>query len=259
MKTNLSVALIQTELVWEDISKNLNALTMQINQVKPETDLIILPEMFSTGFTMNAAGVAEEMDGSAMQWLKEQAQKHQVAITGSLVIKENQQYFNRLIWMNPDGQFFQYDKRHLFTYAKEHLTYTGGQAHTLISFKGWKILPLVCYDLRFPVWSRNTLNYELLIYVANWPQKRNLAWNQLLRARAIENLSYTIGVNRVGLQPDGLSYSGDSQLVQFDGQILQYAANQPAILQVTLNYEAQQAFRQRFNFLADQDHFIFLN
>ena len=187
---NLSVAIIQTELKWEDIDENLLRLTEKLNQVS-DTDLIILPEMFSTGFTMNAKLVAERESGKAVNWLIKMATSKKTAITGSLVIEENGNYYNRLFFVFPNGKYKTYDKKHLFTLAKEHEHYSAGSEKIIVNYKGFKICPLVCYDLRFPVWIRNVEEYDLLIFVANWPNKRVKAWDALLKARSIENMCYT--------------------------------------------------------------------
>ena len=258
MKASLNIAMVQAYLKWEAIEDNLAHFSHLIDTILEPVDLIVLPEMFSTGFTMNATHVAEKMDGRTVDWLRQQAYQKQATLVGSMVVEAHGQFFNRLIWMPPSGQYQCYDKRHLFTYADEHLTYTAGQQPLFVDLHGWKVMPLVCYDLRFPVWSRNTVAYDLLLYVANFPEKRRYAWNQLLIARAIENLAYTIGVNRVGSQPDGISYSGDSQVVNFDGQVLLKVSYQEQVSTISLHYSALQQFRQRFAFLRDQDAFSIL-
>ena len=255
MKAHLDIAMVQAHLKWERIADNLQHFTQLIDTIQKPVDLIVLPEMFTTGFTMNAAHVAEGMNGKTMDWLRSQAHNRQSTMVGSIVVEEDGRFYNRLLWVPPSGECQYYDKRHLFTYANEHLTYTAGEQPLIVDLNGWKVMPLICYDLRFPVWSRNTMNYDLLMYVANFPEKRRYAWNQLLIARAIENLSYTIGVNRVGSQPDGITYSGDSQVVNFDGQLLLKVAYQEQVCTLSLSYQALQQFRSRFDFLADKDVF----
>ena len=220
-----------------------------------KTDLIILPEMFTTGFSMNAEAVAEGMDGVTMNWLKEQANTLQSAITGSFIATENGQYYNRLIFMKPDGTYDQYDKRHLFTLAKEHQTYQVGTERAIVDWKGWKICPLICYDLRFPVWSRNTVDYDLLIYVANWPETRALHWKSLLRARAIENQCYTVGVNRVGVDEKGFVYSGDTSMIDYSGAIRYASANVEDVFTMNLSKSLQKAYRSKLDFLPDRDSY----
>ncbi|MCL4151052.1 UNVERIFIED_CONTAM: hypothetical protein GTU68_054534, partial [Idotea baltica] len=205
----LEVACIQTELIWENPKENRAVFEDKINQLA-QVDLIILPEMFSTGFTMNPSSVAESMDGLTVQWMVKMAQSTDAAIMGSLVIKEKGHYFNRLVFAEPSGEIKQYDKRHAFTLAGEDKAYTVGQDKLIITYKDWKICPMICYDLRFPVWSRNRNEYDVLIYVANWPKPRILAWDTLLKARAIENMSYCVGVNRIGQDINGYEYIGHS-------------------------------------------------
>lgn len=259
MKTKfpqLRVSLVQSSLQWENIDANLQYFDTLLAQIDQATDLIVLPEMFNTGFTMNAQKVAEKMNGKTLQWLQRQAKKQNAAITGSLVIEENRHYYNRLIWMFPNGTYQTYDKRHLFRMAKEHETYTAGEKHLIVNYKGWNICPLVCYDLRFPVWSRNKGNaYDLLIYVANWPEVRAYAWSNLLQARAIENLAYVVGVNRVGMDTNQLTYSGDSALVDFAGKVIWTQAHEEIITHLNLSKSKLEEFRNRFPAWIDADNF----
>ncbi|KAA3632908.1 MAG: amidohydrolase, partial [Bacteroidetes bacterium] len=206
----LRLSIVQDHLAWEQKQQNLKHFSKVLSPLKGETDLIVLPEMFTTGFSMNAEKLAETMEGPTVQWLKKQAADLSAAIMGSCIIRDMGKFYNRLLFVTPEGKTFYYDKRHLFSFAGEHEYYTGGTHRILIPYKGWKIMPQICYDLRFPVWSRNTDDYDLLIYVANFPDKRRFAWQQLLTARAIENQVYTIGVNRIGLDENGIEYSGDS-------------------------------------------------
>ena len=252
---NLSVTLVQSPLHWEDRTANLAHFDQMLQGLQGSTDLIVLPEMFASGFSMQAAKLAEPMNGTSIKWMQQKAQALNAVITGSLIIEEKGQFFNRMVWMRPDGHFQTYDKRHLFTLAKEDEHYTAGQERVIVELKGWRIMPLICYDLRFPVWSRNNLNYDLLIYVANWPDRRRNAWQSLLKARAIENQAYTIGVNRVGTDGAGHYYSGDSALVDYAGELLYQLSHQEAVLTASLSYTKQQTFRSKLRFLDDQDIF----
>ena len=251
----LNVSLLQVNLSWENKTENLQRLTEKIERLPDTTDLIVLPEMFTTGFTMNAQVLAEPVNGPTLRWLKKMAADKQAAITGSYIVTENGKFYNRLIWMKPDGKFDFYNKRHLFTLAKEHLHYQAGSQKIFPKIKNWKALPLICYDLRFPVWSRNTNGYDLLVYVANWPDKRSEAWKALLISRAIENQCYTIGVNCVGVDGKGYYYQGDSCIIDYAGKVIRHAAHHESILQAEIDLEAQKKFREKLPFLADQDHF----
>lgn len=253
----LRITLIQADLIWESPSQNRAAFDQFLRQVKGPTDLVILPEMFTTGFTMEPALLAEAMDGPTIQWMQQWAQTLNAVVTGSLIIEEDGHYLNRLIWMPPSGELQSYDKRHLFTLAGEQHHYSAGQERLLVEWRGWRIFPLICYDLRFPVWSRNTLNYDLLVYVANFPDKRSFAWRTLLQARAIENQAYTIGVNRVGTDGNGHYYGGDTCLLDFAGRPLLHMAAYPQVQTITIDHQAQQTFRQKLAFLPDQDSFRF--
>ena len=252
---NLNVTVVQTALHWEDTTANLKQFDQKLNGLNGKTDLIILPEMFTTGFSMQPEKLAETMEGSALQWLREKAAQLNAAITGSLIIKEQQQFYNRLIWMEPSGKLHTYDKRHLFTLAKEQDHYTAGSKRLVVEWKGWRIMPLICYDLRFPVWSRNNLDYDLLIYVANFPHRRRKAWRSLLLARAIENQAYTIGVNRVGEDGNNMYHSGDSAIIDYAGEYYQELAHIEAVCTTTLSYSKQKTFRSKLQFLPDQDSF----
>ncbi|TAH19863.1 MAG: amidohydrolase [Cytophagales bacterium] len=254
------VTLLQTSLHWENVGANLAMLEEKIWQIDRQTDLIILPEMFTTGFTMNAKNLAEPMNLTTFKWLKQQAAQSKAVITGSYIVKENEQCFNRLIWMQPDGNFAYYDKRHLFRMANEHQHYTAGKNRLITTLNGWKFCPLICYDLRFPVWSRNVaengqMQYDCLIYTANFPQARANAWNTLLRARAIENLSYCIGVNRTGTDGNAVGYAGESAVIDMQGNELFYQKNESIIHTIALKYSTLQEFRQRFPAYLDADDF----
>lgn len=251
----MNVTLVQTDLAWENKMANLEQLAEQVSRQSIDTDLVVLPEMFTTGFSMNPAPLAEKMDGPTLKWLSEQAAKLDAAITGSFIAEVDGLFYNRLIWMFPDGSYQHYDKRHLFTLAGEHQHYSAGADRLLIEWKGWKICPLICYDLRFPVWSRNNEKYDLLLYVANWPERRRHHWQSLLVARAIENQAYTIGVNRVGKDGKDINYSGDSCLIDYAGETRVKLAYQEALLTVSLDKSSQDAYREKYAFLADQDSF----
>lgn len=256
MTEELHVVGIQADLFWENPDKNITFFESTIQQLPTETDLVVLPEMFTTGFTMNAAEVAETMNGKAISWMKHIASKHQIAITGSLVIKDDNKYFNRLVFVHPSGKIETYNKRHSFTLAGEDKVYTSGKESIIIDFKGWKICPLICYDLRFPVWARNTESYDLLIYMANWPITRIKAWETLLKARAIENMCYTIGVNRIGIDANDYKYSGNSIIVDFLGkEISKLQPNKYGFIYFTLNKKVQNNVRNKLGFLNDRDTF----
>lgn len=253
---NLTLTLIQSSLHWEDIPANLAMFEEKIWQIDQPTDLIILPEMFNTGFTMNAVQVAEPMNLHTFKWMKQQAKQTGAVVTGSYIVKEREQCYNRLVWMRPDGSYDTYDKRHLFRMANEHLTFSKGKKRLVTEWKGWRICPLICYDLRFPVWSRNHhQEYDLLLYVANWPQARSHAWKTLLQARAIENLAYTVGVNRVGLDGNEIPYSGDSAVVSYKGEFLFHQPDEESLHTIRLDKEALSEFREKFPAFLDADEF----
>ncbi|WP_338873914.1 amidohydrolase [Spirosoma sp. SC4-14] len=260
----MHITLLQTNLYWHDPVANRAMLEEHIFSLPEPTDLIVLPEMFTTGFTMDAPAVAEPMKLTTFRWLKQMAAQTGAVVTGSYVVQEGGQYFNRLIWMQPDGQFDSYDKRHLFRMAGEDNVYTAGTRRIIKEWKGWRICPLICYDLRFPVWSRNRsadstdFDYDLLLYVANWPAPRRMAWNTLLQARAIENLSYVAGVNRVGADGNGHPYTGDSALIDFKGDLLARHTDVGAIHQQRLSLEELQTFRAKFPANLDADAFTLL-
>lgn len=256
MSEILNVVLIQTDLVWENPDQNRINLSTKINAIVDPVDVIILPEMFVSGFTMQPQNVAETMEGETISWLKTVATKKQAAIIGSLVIKENDHYYNRLVFVFPNGNIEHYDKRHTFTFAGEDKVYASGGKKIIVEYKGWKICPLVCYDLRFPVWSRNTENYDVLIYVASWPAIRMVAWDTLLKARSIENMSYCVGVNRVGKDANNHDYSGHSAVYDVLGKrIDNIPIDKEAVEIVSLKKEVIEQNRSKFNFLLDQDQF----
>lgn len=251
----MKVALIQSDLVWENIDENLKNFEAKISALDLDTELIVLPEMFSTGFTMNPDRVAESESKKAVLWMIQTATQTQKALTGSLVIKENGNYYNRLFFVFPDGTYKTYNKRHLFSLAKEHHYYTAGKEKLIVTYKGWNICLLICYDLRFPVFSRNTENYNLLIYVANWPKKRIDAWDILLKARAVENMVYTIGVNRLGTDQNQNKYSGHSQIVDYLGKYIIEPQTSEGVFYAELDKKPQNKIREKLGFLNDRDNF----
>jgi omega-amidase len=252
----MHVTLVQTPLSWENTQSNLDAIGRQLSRLTTPTNLVVLPEMFTSGFTMNPQAVAEPVDGPTLQWLRQQAASLDAGITGSYVVEVRGAFYNRLLWVFPDGQYQSYDKRHLFTLAGEDEHYTAGTERIIVEWQGWKICPLICYDLRFPVWSRNNVGYDLLLYVANWPERRRHHWKSLLMARAIENQAYTIGLNRVGVDGKDIRYTGDSCVIDYAGEIRASLAIAPATTSVELDLDSQRAYRERYAFLADQDRFV---
>ena len=279
--STLTITTIQANLQWEDKAANLQHFEDKINAIRENTEVIILPEMFSTGFSMTPETLAEKMDGPTLDWMKRIAARKRVILTGSLIIEEGGLYFNRLIWMLPNGQYGFYDKRHLFAYAGEDDHYTPGNKRLMASVKGWKVNLLVCYDLRFPVWSRQgpaaapppnnpseirsdpsqstgkiaEPEYDLLIYVANWPDRRSHAWKTLLQARAIENQSYVVGVNRVGEDGNKIAHNGDTMIIDPLGEILYHGVKEEAVYTYTLRKDKLEEVRTRFPFWRDADHF----
>lgn len=258
MAEKLKCALIQADLHWEDIEANLRMFRSQINDLSEEVDLIVLPEMFTTGFTMNAPALAEPHPGPSLEWMQEVASEKKAAVTGSIIVERDGNYFNRMYFVFPDKSYKNYDKRHTFTFAGEHHTFTRGSEKLTLMYKGWKICPLICYDLRFPVWSRNTENYDLLIYIANWPEPRVHAWDTLLSARAIENMSYCIGVNRIGVDGNDLPYCGHSNIYDTYGQPILKTREDVFTEILTLDFEKQQEARGKMKFLQDRDRFQIL-
>lgn len=256
MNNELKIAAVQSDILWENASENLKRYDELLLSIDKNTDLVVLPEMFATGFTMNPENCAEPMDGISVSWMQSKAIDLQVAIMGSLVIQERDQFFNRVVFVNSNGAMRYYDKRHLFTLAGEDHKYTLGKERLILDYKGWKICPLICYDLRFPVWSRNTKNYDVLIYMANWPKPRISAWDTLLKARSIENMCYTIGVNRIGNDENGYEFNGHTQAFDMLGKsIASSSENQEQILEFTIEKDDLIATRNKFQFLNDQDSF----
>jgi len=258
--SSLTLTLIQTNLFWEDKKANLEMLQQKIESFKEKTEIVILPEMFSTGFSMNAKILAEKMDGETVSWMKKIASEKKIILTGSVIIEEDGKYFNRLIWMLPNGHFGVYDKRHLFAFGDEHNHYSPGNKKLVASVKGWKINLQICYDLRFPVWSRQNPGefqnkYDVLINVANWPEKRSIAWKTLLRARAIENQCFVAGVNRVGEDGNKISYDGHSSIIDPLGEIIYEKNKDEDIFTFTLQKEKVIETRHKFPFWKDADFF----
>ena len=254
----MKTVIIQTELSWENPQENCVLLHQKIAAITETVDLIVLPEMFTSGFTMNPKAVAETMEGPSIAWLKQLAHNKDCAITGSLVIEEDGNYFNRLVFVQPDGSINTYDKRHLFTLAGEDKVYTAGSDKLVIDFRGFKICLLICYDLRFPVFARNVEHYDLLVYVANWPKLRVQAWDILLRARAVENMCYVIGVNRVGTDGNQHQYVGHSQVVDYLGNYLLQPQDESAHFMVDFDKGVLLETRRKLAFLDDQDTFKIL-
>jgi predicted amidohydrolase len=251
----MKIALIQTELIWENPKENREILQNKINSISQYVDMLVLPEMFTSGFTMHPEKVAETMQGETISWLKEIARSKNCAITGSLVISENRNFYNRLVFVYPTGEVKYYDKRHLFTLAGEDKVYTAGNEKLIVEYKGFKICLLICYDLRFPVFSRNTEHYDILLYVANWPKVRTNAWDVLLQARAIENMCFVVGVNRVGLDGNNHEYIGHSQAIDFLGNSLIKPQEKEGIFYTELNKNDLLQTRIKLPFLDDRDPF----
>jgi predicted amidohydrolase len=255
MNSHLRVTLVQTELAWQDPAANRRSLAAHFRGLVGHTDLVVLPEMFSTGFTMDAESLAEEMDGPTVGWMREEAAALGFVVTGSLIVRERGRCHNRLVWVRPDGSVEHYDKRHLFRMAKEEQHYAAGDRRAVFDIRGWRVCPMVCYDLRFPVWSRSRDDYDVLLYVANWPARRAHAWSTLLRARAIENLCYVVGVNRVGRDGNGATYAGDSVAVDFLGQPLTSVGAGDRVETAVLDLESLHAYRRDFPAQLDADRF----
>ena len=258
----LAVSIIQSALFWEDKSRNLAMLEQKIMAITEKTNLVVLPEMFSTGFSMKPALLAETMEGETIAWMKRIAISKKIILTGSIIIEEGGKYFNRLIWMLPNGTWGSYDKRHLFAFAGEDKHYTAGKKRLVTSVNGWRVHLQICYDLRFPVWARQqsdeTPEYDLLIYVANWPERRNHAWKTLLAARAIENQCYVIGVNRVGEDGNQIAHSGDSMIIDPLGTVLFSKEKEEVVYSIALTKESLNETRSKFPFWKDADLFHIL-
>lgn len=258
---DLKITILQSDLHWENKEKNLQMFSDKLNSISEPSDLIVLPEMFTTGFSMRPELFAETMNGNTLAWMKVKAAEKNCAITGSFICHEEGKYLNRLVWMCPDGSYSVYDKRHLFRMGGEDSHYGAGQKKLIVEWKGWKICPLICYDLRFPVWARNTHDeqYDLLIYVANWPERRSYPWKSLLVARAIENQCYVAGVNRVGNDGQDIYHTGDSVVLNFKGEpISKIHSGKESIEAITLSYSELAEFRKQFPVMLDADKFEIL-
>ena len=255
----MKTALIQTDIIWENPAENRSVLEAKINSITNDIDLLILPEMFTSGFTMNPSSVAETMQGTTIFWLKNIAKAKNCAITGSLIITENKNFYNRMVFVFPDGEIQYYDKKHLFTLAGEDKVYTSGTEKVLVNYNNWKICLQVCYDLRFPVWSRNTQHYDLLINLANWPSGREEVRQILAKARAIENQSYTIAVNPIGNDGNNLTYSGNSMLIDARGKVINNMGEGEGVMIANLSYPKLHNFRNKFDTLKDADRFTLIS
>lgn len=258
--STLTFTLIQSDLHWEDKASNLKMFEEKIDQVKDPMEIVVLPEMFNTGFSMNPGSLSEEMNGDTLNWMKRISASKKIILTGSVMIQENEHYYNRLIWMQPDGSFGTYDKRHLFSYGGEDKEFTHGTKRFIAQVKGWKICTIICYDLRFPVWNRLSKEdeYDVLMVVANWPDRRIAAWKSLLRARAIENQCYVVAVNRVGHDGTGLAYCGESCVINPMGEILYSKVDDEDICTISLSKKVIEETRTTFPFQKDKDDFVIL-
>lgn len=262
---NINATIVQADLAWENAAANIEALGNKIAQIEVQTDLIVLPEMFCTGFSMEPEGIAESMESAPIRWMKDVAASKNAVVCGSLAIRDRNQFYNRFLWVKPDGSVAHYDKKHLFSYAGEDKNYQAGTSKLIVELKGWRFLPMICYDLRFPVWSRNRycadagFEYDCLIYVANWPEVRNHAWRVLLMARAIENQAYVIGVNRVGVDGNQISYSGDSAILDPKGENLSsLMPSSEGVEMVILSRCQLDSYREKFRQGPDWEKFTLL-
>lgn len=251
----MKIALIQTELIWENPTQNRKRLEGFFVTLSEKVDVVVLPEMFTSGFTMHPKNVAETMEQETVLWMKQWALKINAALVGSVVIETDGNYTNRLLFVEPNGKVTHYDKRHLFSLAHEDEYYAKGMHKQIITYRGLKFCPLICYDLRFPVFSRNTENYDVLLYVANWPSIRIAAWDALLKARAIENMCYVIGVNRVGVDPNNLEYNGHTQALDFLGNYLLTPQEKEGVYLISITTEEMYNSREKLSFLRDRDSF----
>lgn len=265
--STLTITTIQSNLFWEDKEANLLHLEDKIRNIEGQTEIIVLPEMFSTGFSMRPKDLAEKMDGDTVLWMIEMAKKFRIVLTGSVIIEEEGKYYNRMLWVLPNGQYGYYDKRHLFAFAGEDQHYSAGNKRMIASVKGWKINLQVCYDLRFPVWARQKTTetatdenahpeYDLIIYVANWPERRSHAWKTLLCARAIENQCYVVGVNRVGKDGKEIYHSGNSMVIDPLGEVLYHMSDIEDVFTITLQKQHLENVRTKFPFWKDADPFL---
>ena len=258
MKQNLNLSLIQSNLFWEDLPANLSHFEKLISNIK-DTDIILMPEMFNTAFCPKSNHLAESMDGKTINWMKEISKTKNCAIIGTLMIKAGENIFNRLVWISKNGTIYTYDKHHLFSLIKEERSISKGKKRLIVEVEGWKICPLICYDLRFPVFSRNDVEYDVLIYLANWPVKRIDAWDTLLKARSIENQCYTIGVNRVGEDGNEIPFNGHSKVFDaFGNELFSATENKEEVLQFEISLDDLKLKRRQMNFLQDRDNFNLL-
>ncbi|MBV1877359.1 MAG: amidohydrolase [Pseudomonadales bacterium] len=255
MSSNLTISLVQSELQWENRGANLKHFDALLANL-PSTDLVVLPEMFTTGFSMASTRLAETMQGRTLQWLQQRADQHNIALCGSLIIEDQHRYYNRFVLAQPGQAVVSYDKRHLFRMGEEHEHYSAGSKQVICTINGFKICPQICYDLRFPVWSRNRQSYDLLLYVANWPARRRRHWLSLLQARGIENQCYVVAVNRLGSDANGTNYSGDSIIYNYDGAILLNLASKASIETICLEKQPLTQYRNDFPAWKDADEFI---
>ncbi|HTN38034.1 MAG TPA: nitrilase family protein [Arachidicoccus sp.] len=259
--SSITISTIQTNIFWKNKEANLKMLEEKILSITEPTEIVVLPEMFSTGFTSEPVKLAEPMEGATVNWMRELAAKKNIILTGSIVIQEEEDFYNRLIWMLPNGDIGTYDKRHLFAYGGEAAKYNPGNKRLIASVKGWRINLQICYDLRFPVWARQQIQasqpeYDILINVANWPEKRHGTWTTLLKARAIENMAYVVGVNRVGVDGNKIAYRGDSVILDPLGNPLYEGGDQEDINTITLKKDNLQQIRDQYPFLGDADTFL---
>lgn len=252
---DLKIVGIQSDMFWESVDQNIQLFDSKIRSISEPVDLIILPETFNTGFTMNT-DLAEDMNGKTVNWMKEIAKEIQSCVIGSVIIKENNKYFNRIICALTDGEILTYNKRHLFTFGEEDKYFTAGKERLIFNLKGWNVCPLICYDLRFPVWSRNNQHIDLYVFIANWPAIRSNAWDILLQARAVENVSYVVGINRIGEDATNKTYGGNSAVIDFKGDyVFQYPLNKNHLEVSNLSQEKLIQFRNKFPALNDGDNF----
>ena len=254
-KPNLNIVALQWDLHWHDPSKNFDYIESYLENSEVHYDLMVLPEMFNTGFSMETDQTAEPMDGYSILQMRRIAYQKHIYLAGSLAIEEAGKIYNRLVLVSPQGEIQSYDKKHLFTPAREHKSLSSGKRRVVWDIQGWKLMPLICYDLRFPVWSRNNVNYDALLYVASWPSKRHDAWVKLLAARAIENQCFVIGCNRTGTDPQGFKYWGGTKIIDFNGQTLADAGYLPGVAQQVVEYDSLRKFRRKLPFLKDMDDF----
>lgn len=256
VQETLRIAVFQFDLAWENPEANRTKIDEWLQKANRKMDVVFLPEMFTTGFSMNVAELAEPMDGETITWMKDRCAEHQLAMCGSLIIKENDRFFNRLVFVEPSGEIQHYNKRHLFTMAGEESHFQQGMERLIVTYNGWRICPLICYDLRFPVWARNRNEYDVLVYSANWPESRTEVWNTLLKARAIENQAYVVGANRVGVDGSHILYSGNSQLIDPKGtQLSAIADHHKGIVFAGFSHSELTEFRKKFPVLDDADQF----